>query len=163
MNREREVVFVDRFHRVDWAVQIERIKAATDRFNEAILTVDTTGPGEPVFECLLNAGVQARAYPFTSKSKADLVNNLAMMLERDELVLPRPELCPEMIEELEAFEYSVTDQGAVRSSAPAGQHDDTVMALALAAWAARTGVCSAQITTVQRQSRPLGGSVWRRS
>ena len=56
------------------------------------------------------------------------------MLERGEIVLPRPDLWPEGIEELEAFEYSVTDSGTTKTSAPSGMHDDCVMGLALAAW-----------------------------
>ena len=52
----------------------------------------------------------------------------------DVLVLPRPDLCPELIDELEAFEFSVTDSGTVRTGAPWGVHDDTVIALALACW-----------------------------
>jgi len=39
-----------------------------------------------------------------------------------------------LIDELEAFEYSVTENGNVRTGAPSGYHDDTVIALALAAW-----------------------------
>jgi len=56
------------------------------------------------------------------------------MLERREIVLPRAQLWPELIDELEGFEYSITDSGNVRSSAPGGAHDDCVIALALAAW-----------------------------
>jgi len=37
------------------------------------------------------------------------------------------------VNELEVFEYDVTDAGTVRYSAPSGFHDDTVDALALAA------------------------------
>ena len=50
------------------------------------------------------------------------------------LRLPKPTLWPEGIDELEAFQFSVTDMGNVRTSAPSGFHDDCVMALALAAW-----------------------------
>jgi hypothetical protein len=56
------------------------------------------------------------------------------MLERKEIVLPKPDLCPELIEELEAFEFSVTEAGNVRTGSPSGMHDDCVIALALAAW-----------------------------
>src|SRR5262245_42557458 len=66
LNHGREVVFVGRFHRLDWAIQVERIRAATDRFNQTSINVDTTGPREPVFECLVRAGISARAYPFTA-------------------------------------------------------------------------------------------------
>ena len=137
MNTKREVVFVDRFHRLDWSVQVGRIQAATERYHEARILCDTTGSGEPIYESLREAGCHVRAYPFTQASKTALVNNLALMLEKREIVLPRPELWPVGIDELEAFEYSVTDAGTVRTGAPYGAHDDTVIALALAAWQAK--------------------------
>jgi hypothetical protein len=144
LNRKREVVFADRFHRQDWSVQVARIKATTERYDDVTLRVDSTGAGEPVYESLRQADVQARAYPFTQASKAALVNNLALMFERREIVLPRPDLWPEGIDELEAFEYSVTDSGTVRTGSPSGMHDDCVIALALAAWDARSPVVSAR-------------------
>jgi len=93
-----------------------------------------TGVGDPVYEALRRAGVRAKAYPFTQRSKAALIDNLALMLEHRKLTLLRPEVWPEGIDELEAYEYSVTDGGTLKSGAPGGQHDDCVMALALAAW-----------------------------
>jgi len=134
MSTDGRVVFADRFHRLDWALQVERIKATIDRFGgNVVVTVDSTGKGEPVFEQLRMADIVCRAYPFTSRSKADLINNLAMLIERKEIVLPKPELWPVGIDELEAFEYSVTDAGTIRTSAPGGSHDDCVIALGLAA------------------------------
>ncbi len=134
LDRSRRVVFVDRFHRLDWALQVQRVKAACERFNRARVYVDTTGAGEPVFESLMGARVNVVAYPFTARSKDDLVKNLAMLLEQRKIVLPRVELWPVGIDELEAFEYSVTEGGHVKTGAPGGMHDDCVMSLALAAW-----------------------------
>jgi hypothetical protein len=54
-------------------------------------------------------------------------------------VLPRPQLRPELVDELEAFEYSATDTGRLTSGAPYGFHDDCVIALALAAWSLKRG------------------------
>jgi hypothetical protein len=134
MNKAREVVFADRFHRIDWSLQIARIKAALERYNDAKTYVDTTGAGEPVYESLRKAGVKAEAYPFTAKSKSALIDNLSLLLEERAIVLPRADLWPEGIDELEAFEYSVSENGNVRTGAPGGCHDDCVVALALAAW-----------------------------
>jgi len=131
------VVHVDRFNRLDWEIQTTRVKAALDRYNHAEVLVDSTGAGEPVYEGMRRAGLRARPYKFTTASKADLVNNLALMLEKRQIVLPKPELAPELIEELEAFEFSVTEAGTVRTGAPAGQHDDCAVAMALAAWMVR--------------------------
>jgi hypothetical protein len=53
------------------------------------------------------------------------------MFEKRQIVLPKPELCPELIDELEAYEYSVTEAGTIKTSAPGGQHDDMVVSRAL--------------------------------
>jgi hypothetical protein len=134
LNQGCEVVFLDRFHRLDWDLQVSRIKMAAAKYHRAPIYVDTTGAGEPVFEALSRAGVYAREYPFTAKSKAALVDNLSILFEKKRLKLPTVQLCPELVDELEAFEYSVTEQGHVRTGAPSGYHDDCVIGLALAAW-----------------------------
>jgi len=139
VDEDCHVVAVDRFHRVDWSVQIGRIHSLCNRYHRAHILVDSTGAGEPVFEALRHAGCSVDAYPFTMKSKSALVDNLAMMLERGAIRLPRPELWPEGIDELEGFEYSITENGHTRSGAPSGMHDDCVVALALAAWQRRKG------------------------
>lgn len=132
-----KVVFVDRFHRLDWSLQVARIKAATERYNFARVLVDSTGVGEPVLEAMRREGIRAEAYTLTNKSKAALIDNLALRLEKRELVLPSAEVCPELIEELEGFEYSVTESGNVKTGAAGGLHDDCVIALGLAVWKAR--------------------------
>ena len=137
MNHRREVVFVDRFHRIDWEQQVGRIRTAADRYNQARILVDSTGAGEPVFEQLLRGGCYADPYPFTAKSKAALIDNLAIMIEKQEITLPKVELWLEGIDELEAFEYSITDSGNVRTGSPSGMHDDCLIALSLAAFKAR--------------------------
>lgn len=147
LNRKREVVFVDRFHRLDWELQMIRIRAASERYGDPPILLDSTGAGEPIYESLNRAGVYARPYSFTQKSKAALIDNLALFLERKEITLPKPEIWPVGIDELEAFEFSVTEAGAVRMSSPSGMHDDCVIALALAAWQARYTETSSRIVT----------------
>jgi hypothetical protein len=132
VNERREVVHVDRFHRLDWTVQVGRIKAALERYNDPFVVVDSTGAGEPIYESLLEAGCNAEPYPFTAASKTAVINNLALLLEQRKVVLPRADLCPALIDELEAFEYSITDAGSVKTGAPGGMHDDCVISLALA-------------------------------
>jgi len=134
MNANREVVYTDRFNRQDWSIQVNRIQAAVEKYNNAWVHVDSTGIGEPIFETLMNAGINCEPYTFSQKSKAALIDNLSIMFERELITLPKPDLCPELIEELEAFEYSVTDKGNVRTGAPGGMHDDIVIALALSVW-----------------------------
>lgn len=130
------VVHVDRFHRVDWSIQVQRVREASERHGGCSVLVDSTGAGEPVLESLLAGDVPAVGYHLSNRSKNDLINNLALALERREITLPRPDLCPELVDELESFQYSVTDSGNVKTEAPPGYHDDCVIALALAVWQA---------------------------
>jgi len=134
MNTEYEVVYVDRFHRLDWALQVTRIKAAAERYHMAEILCDSTGVGEPVFESMRTEGMNVTPYQFTARSKSDLINHLSLLLEQKRLTLPKPDLWPEGIDELEAFEYSVTDSGHVKTGSPSGYHDDCVIGLALSAW-----------------------------
>lgn len=129
------VVHVERFQRVDWRIQCNRIKAALERYQGCPVVVDATGVGDPVLEALLTADIPAEPFKITAGSKSDLVNNLALLIERKRLVLPRYELWSEGIEELESFQYSVNESTRhVSMSAPVGKHDDCVVALALACW-----------------------------
>ncbi len=160
MNSKREVVHFDRFHRLDWSLQVARIKIALERYNEARVFVDSTGAGEPVFESLVRAGVSAEGYPFSQKSKAALIDNLSIMLEQRRIVLPCPGRCPELIDELEAFEFSVLESGSVKTGAPSGMHDDCVIGLALAAWPLgrmREGppICGVSGIVTDRSRKPL--------
>jgi hypothetical protein len=137
LNSKKEVVYVDRFNRLDWQFQVNRIKSASERYGNPGIYCDTTGVGEPVYESLRAAGCRVIPYPFTQRSKNDLINNLSLLLEQKQIILPKPSIWPEGIDEIEAFEYSVTENGNVRSGAPTGVHDDTVIATALACWPLR--------------------------
>lgn len=137
VNREMELVYADRFHRIDWDLQIIRIKAALDRYRGPTTYVDTTGVGDPIFGALRTAGVCPRPYPFTQKSKTALINALALSFEQKLITIPKPELWPEGVDELESYEYQITDSGNTKMGAPSGCHDDTVCSLALAVWPLR--------------------------
>lgn len=134
LDRDRRLVFVDRFRKQDWSIQLQRIKAGLDRYGNPDLYVDSTGAGQPIYEQLRSEGVNAFGYTFTRQSKDALINNLALLFEQKKVVIPRPEIWPEGIEELEEFEYSITESGSVTTGAPGTGHDDIVIALALAAW-----------------------------
>jgi len=137
LDSARRVVHLERYNRIDWSLQVQRVRTTCERYNSAWLLVDSTGVGAPITEDLAEAGLRVEGYPFTQASKSALVSNLSMMLEKEQITLPRYEVAPDLIDELEAFEYSVTDAGAVKMTAPWGMHDDCVMSCALAAWSAR--------------------------
>lgn len=89
--------------------------------------VDSTGVGDPVLEALQDGHGNFEGFKFSSTSKQQLMEGLAVAIQQQDLTIPEGVL----VSELEQFEYAYTRTG-VSYSAPAGQHDDTVCALALA-------------------------------
>lgn len=88
---------------------------------------DSTGVGDPVVEAIQKAGCPMMAVPFTPLRKQQLMERLATAIQRHEVTFPDNWLRAE----LDAFGYEYTRHG-VRYTAPAGLHDDGVVALALA-------------------------------
>jgi hypothetical protein len=76
-------------------------------------------------------GLPVQAFTTTATSKAAIIESLALAFERGTFRIPDD---PVLIGELQAFEATRMPSGYMRYGAPAGQHDDTVMALAIA-WA----------------------------
>jgi hypothetical protein len=108
-----------------WDLTIRRVQTLT---GAVPALVDSTGPGGPIDQALA-AGHHRNfeGYVFTSRSKQQLMEGLAVAVQRREVGFPDDQL----VLELESFEYEYTRLG-VKYSAPEGMHDDGVCALALA-------------------------------
>jgi phage FluMu gp28-like protein len=89
--------------------------------------VDATGVGDPIVERLQKIGWNFERFVFTSSTKQQLMERLALAIQHHAIRFPRGPISIE----LEGFEYEYTRLG-VRYSAPSGDHDDCVIALALA-------------------------------
>lgn len=90
--------------------------------------VDSTGVGDPVVEQLQKGRANVEGFKFTAPSKQQLMEGLAVAIQQRRIAIPKD---GPLRVELESFEYTHTRTG-VRYSAPEGEHDDCVMALALA-------------------------------
>lgn len=89
--------------------------------------IDSTGLGDPVVEALQVGRRDASGFKFTQTSKQQLMEGLAVAIQRGQVAFPAGVL----VAELEAFEYRYGRTG-VTYGAPEGCHDDAVCALALA-------------------------------
>lgn len=126
-----QVVYFDRFNKIDYTFQKARILSVAQRYNNAKITIDSTSVGIPIKEDLERAGAYVDDYTFSNKSKKELIEKLSISLEQRAVRIPRIQT---LIEELEAFGYRLTDAGNIIYSAPDGLHDDCVYSLALAVW-----------------------------
>jgi hypothetical protein len=123
-------VYWDRFNLLDWTVQKDRIIPVIRKY-KAMLNVDSTGVGDPIYEDLRRAGLNVTGYKFTADSKKKLIETLMVGFDQRKLSLLNE---PVQTNELEIFEYNIGASGMVHYAAPEGYHDDCCISLALAYW-----------------------------
>jgi len=131
----RVQVYQDRFNRIDYTVQVGRLRALHERFKLSTILAERNSMGEPLVEQLQREGLPVEPFTTTNASKMEIIDNLTLAFERKNLsVLDDPTL----VGELQAYEMTRLPSGMLRYSAPQGMHDDTVIALALALWACKS-------------------------
>lgn len=128
LDHQGRQVYFDRFQRLSWEITTTRVAEAVRKYG-ATAVIDATGVGAPVYEDLVNRGVNVQPFKFTSVSKAGLVEKAVAAVQRQDVSLMD---IRQQTEELQAFEYEVTASGNVRMNAPQGMHDDCVIAFCLA-------------------------------
>jgi hypothetical protein len=126
--RPARLVHHRRWNNTTWDRTVDIAVTDLERYG-AVGYVDATGVGDPVFEAISKRYRKARAFKFTGSSKPPLVEALALMLEREELLLY---FDPVIDSELRTLRGTQTANG-VRYAAPEGLHDDVPMSLALLA------------------------------
>jgi len=129
----RHVAAYDRFNQVDYTIQLSRLENLAKKYNAKVI-MDSTGVGDPLLEQVKKKGIKVEGFQFTNTSKQQLVEHLAVMVERQEITFPEIQV---LISELQLFQYELTRAGNVKYNAPEGYHDDCVMALGLAAWGSK--------------------------
>ncbi len=129
MDRDtKQLLEMDRFNKVDWAFQRERVKLMYDKWHPSVIHGEANSIGSPNLEALWREGLPIRPFTTTARSKPPLIENLVLAFERGDIqILDNPIL----IGELEAYERKQTALGNSQYSAPNGLHDDCVMSLAL--------------------------------
>ncbi len=123
LDENGEVCRVHRFQK-PW---LETVAIILKETGNVIAMVDSTGVGDPILEQLQAKGNNFEGYKFSSSSKQQLMEGLAMAIQQRKIRYPEGVISKELME----FEYEYTRTG-VRYSAPEGFHDDCVCALALA-------------------------------
>ncbi len=128
---------IERFHELDWVLQKKRMTGFGRIFNDSRIMIDSTGLGDPIYDELKKEYAFLDGYKFTLGSKADLIENLSIMLDQGKLHFPDPDRYGDvriLLDELASFGYELGETGTLKYHAPEGLHDDCVVALALAAW-----------------------------
>ena len=129
-----EVCFMDRFSQLDFDFQEMRVKAVTELFPLANLTIEETGLSMQMAERL---GKQLNVTKFKTgnNSKDVIIQALSVAIQQPntlKLLPPDDPVGVVAIAELQAYTMEQMAGGAWKYGAPSGENDDTVMSLALA-------------------------------
>jgi hypothetical protein len=131
-----QMVALDRFNGIGWAVQRGRLAELCRRWSPETIWAEANSIGAVNIEALQAEGLPVRPFQTTAQSKTPLIDGLALGIEQRELaLLPDPTL----LHELESYTLDRLPGGGYRYSAPSGGHDDTVIATALAWHGVRYG------------------------
>jgi len=119
----------DRFNQIDYSFQRKRIMSLLDEWKVNTGLAETNAMGDPILEQLQADGAPLEGFQTTAQTKPQLIENLALALEREEWQFQED---PIWTGELEAYERKISaTTGRSSYSAPEGLHDDTVIARAL--------------------------------
>src|SRR3990167_98317 len=132
---DNEVLEQDRFNQIDWNLQKARIEAAAFRYtsesHKPKIVIDATGLGDPIVDDLNKRNLNIEPFKFTKRSRQNLLDNLAILLEQDKIKIPNDS---GLIDELESMRYEIGPQGNTKLEVPDGVTDDRIMSLAMACW-----------------------------
>ena len=119
----------DRFNQIDYIFQRGRLQVLCDKWQPDIILAESNAMGEPIIEQLQEDGLPVTGFATTASSKPPLIENLALVFEREEFQFQND---PIWTGELEVYERKVSvSTGRSQYGAPDGMHDDTVIARAL--------------------------------
>jgi hypothetical protein len=125
----RTMVELDRSNRVDYVIQRDRLRALCEKWRPGLVLAEANSIGQPIIEQLWRDGLPVKAFTSTNATKAVIIEGLALAFQRGEIAILND---PVLMAELQVFSAEQLPSGVMRYSAPAGGHDDTVIATALA-------------------------------
>ncbi|MBA3829871.1 MAG: hypothetical protein H0X33_13105 [Taibaiella sp.] len=124
-----KMVDFDRFNKIDWFFQRERLKTMFAKWKPFVGMAERNSIGDPNIEALQREGLPIVGFDTTATSKPPLIESWGLAIERGQTELIND---PVIVAEHEAYERTVsTVTGRSRYGAPEGMHDDSVIGAAL--------------------------------
>jgi phage FluMu gp28-like protein len=132
MDHSGKVLEIYRDNKQDWSYMINRVLEIVKKW-KARLMVEVNGLGDVVFEQLKKQYQNTLPFVTSSKSKQDIIEALIVDFNTQAIQIPSRALFAPLQFELEIFTYTYSPRArSIQYTAPPGQHDDTVMSLAIA-------------------------------
>lgn len=134
-----EVVYLDRFNKIPYTLQLTRIKDAARKYNSTVV-IDALNVGAAIADDLRASGVAVIDFKATGNTdggtemkgtKERAIEKLNSFFETNNIAIPDDST---LIGELDSYGYQMSDAGNLKYGAPEGMHDDCVSSLMMAIW-----------------------------
>jgi hypothetical protein len=143
----QEQVYLDRFNQIDYELQKGRLDALYQTFKPAIMVAEANNMGAPLIESLRGC-YPIQPFVTTNATKKEIIDDLALGFEQGTFRILNDAV---QVGELLSFEQTQLPSGLWRYAAAGNGHDDTVIALALAKYAALLRPAMGQTVGVWRR------------
>jgi len=121
------ILRVARWRHEDYTRTVQRIAQIASEYQAVEVIVEQNAAGAPVVDYLATQNIPVLGVTTTASTKRAIIERLAWAIERGEIALPDDDY---VLTELEQFSQRRRKDGTYEYSAPAGMHDDCVMAIA---------------------------------
>jgi phage terminase large subunit-like protein len=125
----KNMVYMDRFNRVDYPVLIDRLAAVYHRWQVYTMVIEANSIGQPVIDHMRERNLSVQSFVTTNATKQKIIQDLQSAFEHGNIRILND---PVLIGELLSYEAKRNPSGSFSYSAPDGMHDDCVMSLAIA-------------------------------
>jgi len=134
-----KVVYWDRFHKIKYPLQMQRIDVAARKYGAKIV-IELNNIGLAIADELKSRGLRVEDFKTGGTISKDLakkgtkermIEKLSVDIENHNVHIPPIE---QLIDELEAYTHQLTPSGNITYGAPEGGYDDCVISLGLANW-----------------------------
>lgn len=132
MDRSGRIVEMYRKNNTEWSSMINDMVVIAKKWNATVM-VEENGVGSPIFSAMKEKWANTHPFMTTNKSKNEIIEGMILDVNENTIKIPSKELFPALYSEMSIFtyEYNVKTR-TIRYTHPAGQHDDTIIATAIA-------------------------------
>lgn len=127
-----QVVDIYRSNAQEWTTMVTEIVTRIRKWN-ATTMIEVNSIGDVIFEMVKKQWQDTHPFVTTSKSKQEIVEGLILDMNDTVIKIPQQQLFSWLYNELSIFTYDYNPKTrSIKYGHPSGQHDDTVISLAIA-------------------------------
>ena len=127
-----KVVDIYRSNAQEWTTMVNEIVIRIRKWN-ATTMIEVNSIGDVIFEMVKKQWQDSHPFITTSKSKQEIIEGLILDMNDTVISIPQPQLFSWLYNELSMFTYDYNPKTrSIKYGHPSGQHDDTVISLAIA-------------------------------